>query len=246
MTGRQRTPRYVDVARDLERAITAGEHPVGSFLPTESELCERFTVSRHTVREALRALRQAGLVTRRQGSGTQVVAARPAGTYVQSLASIADVLQYARDTRLEVDGHAAVAARGELARTLDCAPGRRWVRLTGLRRPASGGAPICVSEVFIDPAYASVAEQVGRAPGAVHELIEAEHGMRIEEIVQSIAAVVLDDGQAERLGAEEGAAALRIVRRYLGPGGKMVEASISVHPADRFAYSMRIRREGSQ
>ncbi len=245
MSRRPRTPRYVGLARDLERAIAAGEHPVGSFLPTESELCERFAVSRHTVREALRALREAGLVTRRQGSGTQVVAERTAGTYVQSLASIADVLQYARDTRLEVERCETVAARGALASALDCAPGRRWLRISGLRRPASGGAPICVSEVFLDPAYGSVAEQVGRICNAVHELIEAEHGVRIEEIVQSIGAVVLEPAQASRLGTEPGAAALRIVRRYLGPGGKCVEASISVHPADRFVYSMRIRREGT-
>jgi DNA-binding GntR family transcriptional regulator len=236
----------VELASRLECAIGAGEHPVGSLLPTEIELCARFGVSRHTVREALRSLRESGLVTRRQGSGTQVIAAASRGTYVQSLASVDDVLQYARDTSLEVESRRRVVARGPLARLLGCTPGQRWVAIAALRRAGSGAEPICVTDIYLDPDYASVVPRIGRSRGAVHALIEAEHALRIEEIVQSISAVVLDSGQAERLGSGEGEAALRIVRRYLGPAGRLVEASVSVHPADRFTYSMRIRREAPQ
>jgi len=65
-------PRYLAVAERLSQAITQGEYGVGSLLPTESELCDKFGVSRHTVREALRKLRDLGLVTRHQGVGTRV------------------------------------------------------------------------------------------------------------------------------------------------------------------------------
>ncbi len=56
--------RYLQVARTLRKEIVDGVYPVGSQLPTEHELCERFAVSRYTVREALAqaARRQPGLV----------------------------------------------------------------------------------------------------------------------------------------------------------------------------------------
>ena len=46
--------RYLQIARTLRKEIVDGVYPVGSQLPTEHQLCERFAVSRYTVREALR------------------------------------------------------------------------------------------------------------------------------------------------------------------------------------------------
>ena len=62
----------------LATAIRLGAYPRGSVLPPERELAERMGVSRATLREAMAALRQAGLVetTRGRGGGT-VVTKRP-------------------------------------------------------------------------------------------------------------------------------------------------------------------------
>ena len=54
-------PLYLQVVRALKDEIVSGVYPVGSQLPTEEELCERFSVSRYTVREALRRLRAGSL-----------------------------------------------------------------------------------------------------------------------------------------------------------------------------------------
>jgi len=66
-------PLLADVVRsELTRLILGGEFPVGSKLPNEDRLCERFGVSRVTIREAVRGLIEDGLVVRRHGSGTYV------------------------------------------------------------------------------------------------------------------------------------------------------------------------------
>ena len=70
MTARRvRDHRYIQVARTLRKEIVDGVYPVGSQLPTEHELCERFSVSRYTVREALRRLREDNLVASRPRAG---------------------------------------------------------------------------------------------------------------------------------------------------------------------------------
>ncbi|MDC9822216.1 GntR family transcriptional regulator [Devosia sp. ZB163] len=66
-------PLLPDVVRaELRRLIIGGEFPPGSRLPNEDALCTRFSVSRITLREAVRGLIEDGYVTRRQGSGTYV------------------------------------------------------------------------------------------------------------------------------------------------------------------------------
>lgn len=58
---------YEAVHRALEEEILSGRIPMGSPLPTETELAEQFGVTRHTVREGMRALEQSGLVRREAG-----------------------------------------------------------------------------------------------------------------------------------------------------------------------------------
>jgi DNA-binding FadR family transcriptional regulator len=58
----------------LRAQITSGAWPVGSKIPTEPELVEQLNVSRNTVREAVRALANTGLLDIRQGAGTFVLA----------------------------------------------------------------------------------------------------------------------------------------------------------------------------
>ncbi|MFD5876767.1 FadR/GntR family transcriptional regulator [Streptomyces sp. NPDC060322] len=74
LTSTRRSALADQVIAQLRNQITAGEWPVGSRIPTESELVEQLGVARNTVREAVRALAHNGLLDIRQGSGTYVVA----------------------------------------------------------------------------------------------------------------------------------------------------------------------------
>ena len=65
------TPLFQQLAETLRAAIDAGEYPPGSRLPTENELCERYSVSRVTVRKALDELSQGEFLGRKPGKGYQ-------------------------------------------------------------------------------------------------------------------------------------------------------------------------------
>jgi DNA-binding FadR family transcriptional regulator len=63
------------VIDQLREQILAGTWSIGSRSPTESELAQLTGTSRNTVREAVQSLVHTGLLERRQGSGTYVLAA---------------------------------------------------------------------------------------------------------------------------------------------------------------------------
>ena len=63
------------LAGELVERIVKGEYPSGTALPPEPALCERFSVSRTVVREAVKMLQEKGLVQVRRGSGTTVTPA---------------------------------------------------------------------------------------------------------------------------------------------------------------------------
>ena len=66
--------RYQAIADALRARIAAGEFPAGRLLPSESELSKVHDASRVTVRKALDALREQGLIDSRQGFGWFVAA----------------------------------------------------------------------------------------------------------------------------------------------------------------------------
>ncbi|MCL2803989.1 MAG: FadR family transcriptional regulator [Micrococcales bacterium] len=61
------------VAARMRAQIVSGAWPVGSRIPTEPELVHLSGVGRNTIREAVQSLVHAGLLERRQGSGTYVI-----------------------------------------------------------------------------------------------------------------------------------------------------------------------------
>lgn len=65
---------YVRIARELRDRITAGAdgYRPGDQLPTLPELSAAYRVSEPTVRQALRILREEGLIETRARAGTRV------------------------------------------------------------------------------------------------------------------------------------------------------------------------------
>lgn len=107
----------------LATAIRLGVYPRGTLLPPERDLAEMVGVSRATLREAMAALRQAGLVetTRGRGGGT-VVTLKPRTPSGRAAARVSaakraewhDVLEY---RRIVEPGAAALAASRDLDET---------------------------------------------------------------------------------------------------------------------------------
>lgn len=237
-----RTPRYHVLADGLRIAILSGRYPVGAQLPTELEICRTEGVSRHTARDALRILIDEGLVERRQGAGTKVITAQRPAAFVQPLGGPEELMQYARDARLALTSTVRRPLEALEAAWLETTTPEPWVVADGLRRRASGEI-LASTRLFIPDAFGEIAGDIGAWPGAVQELIERRWGVRPARIAQQITALVLNDEAARQVNAKPGAAALRTLRRYQDEQGRVIVASDSVHPADRFAYEMTYHRE---
>lgn len=68
----QATRLYEQVVAQIETQILHGELRCGDRLPNERELAEKFHVSRTVIREAVKTLREKGLISSEQGRGTFV------------------------------------------------------------------------------------------------------------------------------------------------------------------------------
>ena len=69
-------PIYIKIEKYLKELIDSGEIKQGEILPSENKLCEKFNVTRMTVRSAFNNLVKEGYITRKRGIGSIVLANR--------------------------------------------------------------------------------------------------------------------------------------------------------------------------
>ena len=229
-------PRYRQLAEKYRAVITSGKLKPGDALPTEMEICKKHKVSRHTARDALRILTDDGLIERRRGAGT-VVAERGIPAFAQPIGDYGTIMQYARDTHLDVTTIQMTDKEhlDRLGLTGD------FVQVIGFRRVADQPAQ-AITAVYIRADLAPDEETLKALPGSIGEWIEDNHQVSIERVVQRMEAVGLNKSQAQRLNVASGSPALRTVRRYRDASGEIMLLSESLHPAGRFAYEMRLER----
>jgi GntR family transcriptional regulator len=237
-----RTPLYRRVLQTLKDRILSGTYAVGTQLPTENDLAAEAKVSRHTIRAALRQLRDDGLVSSRQGAGTTVRHQGAPEPYVHEVASISDLVAYSSETQYRADSSEIVEADEPLARRLDCAQNERWLRIEGLRYAPGKAAPLGRTEVFVAGPYAGVARLLGRRPGPIYSWVEDLYGERVSEVEQRIAAKIVPPEFVHALQVEPGSPAVEIRRTYRLGGGAVALIAFNLFPADRFSYSMTMRR----
>lgn len=238
---------YKRISRELIQNIASGRFPAGTLLPSELELCEQYQVSRHTVREALRDLTEQGLILRRKGIGTMVADRTADKGLNHPLACLEDLFFLAKNNLRVVKKIDEIVADYELSRVIGCEPGSRWLHIASIREDSKKkDEPICWTDSYASPTYAKIRQLVRSDPFAlISDLIEEHYGVQSKEVRQTISAVNIPARIAKALGVENGAPALRIVRRYIDRNGETFETTVSIHPADRYTCSIVLKRHNS-
>jgi GntR family transcriptional regulator len=166
-------PLWAQVLADLRRRLTAGEFD--DAFPPERELIEEYGVSRHTVRDAIRRLHQAGVINRERGRGTflrQATIEQPTGALYSLFQSIESQGFTQHSLVLALD----VVNDTEAATHLGLAPTAKLVHLSRVRH--ADGVPIAVDELWLPHTIARPLLGVDFTHTALYAELEARCGLR--------------------------------------------------------------------
>jgi DNA-binding GntR family transcriptional regulator len=239
-----RLPLYRALASALMKEIDSGRYAAGQPLPTEAELALQHGVSRHTVRQALRELKEEGLISARAGIGTMIRARQEPPRFFSGINSVAELLQFVGSTQMHVVSRRRIVVGVKRAAQLHCRPGEVRMEIGIVRIVPGGTLPLSYLQVYLKPEYADVIGAAKVLTRPIYSLVEARHGVRIVEVQQEITAASLTRPMARLLAAREGQAALRISRYYLDRSGSLVEVGIGHYPSGRYTQNSRFRAHG--
>jgi GntR family transcriptional regulator len=231
------------LAEILQRDISHGRFSIGAKLPSEADLRARHGVGRHTVREAVRRLEHIGLVEKRQGAATRVIALSPRSSYVHSVRTLSEVIQFARETQLEIMDRAVVTLKGAEAEFANAAPGTQWLRLRGVRRGVEDAKIMGFSTTYAHGRFSAVLADLRFPEGPIYAHIELATGEIVHEATQAISAGAIPGDAARALGLNPGETAIKVTRRYFDMSGGVMLASINWHSPATFSYMITLRRD---
>jgi GntR family transcriptional regulator len=220
------TPQYQFIAEMLLSQIADGTYVVGGRLPTEAQLAVQHGLARETIRRALARLEQLGMIERRPGAGTRVVATAPVGSYPTFATSTDDIASLAAETKLLRPESGEITVDAATARRIGTRSGTSWFSLRGLRvQRANTDLPICWSEHYLRADVPRDKFLRGRL--ALEDVAAAS-------VEQTVTAQLMEASMAAVLGVEPSSAALVVTRRHRDKRGRVVSVGIHTHPADRY------------
>ena len=233
--------RYATLSKQLTKRIGTGEYRVGHYLPSEKQLASEFGVSRPTVRRALEYIEAIGLISRRRGDGTKVLAEKPFTDYRYTTRPVDDIL-YGRGAERIVTAQNETVCDDVLAARLGAAPGSRWVHISQHRNDRDTGEMLVWGDVYIDQQFNSIASRIADYEGFICDLIEEEYGIAVSEIQQTIRPVIIPDTICAKMKMPNQSLGLEMTRRYLNHLKQTVEVSINIFPEGRSVYSITLSR----
>ena len=239
---KQKSSRYRDIATRLQKEIRLSKYPIGDLLPTETELMAHHSASRQTVREALRILMDQGLIVRRAGLGSVIIATEPPVLFTHSVKSLTEWLRYSNETYRQVVRSGEIVADRKLAALLKCEPGKHWFLIEAIRRVDQFAAPLGWTEIYVLRKFAGVVKRSDHGRTPVHEQIAKMFGQTTEYAQMEIFARKMPAALAKALQVKAGSPALTVVRRYYGLKEELFEVTVTTHPEGRYTYSMDMQR----
>lgn len=232
-------PKYIQIADTLRAEIGSARYPLGAKLPPETRLCERFSASRFTVREAIKKLASEKLVKTEQGAGTIVVSLLSEGGYAHTYTSLEDLTNYAQRTWLEIqsvdEGFDTYNTYPKLAFMSDVS----LTKISSLRKTVDHKI-IALVESYIESSKTDYALETIKNGGPIYAGIEKKFGVAINSVQQETFALGASVSAAEMLKVNVGEPVLGILRSYYF-GGKIGLASFNQHYGqDRYSYVTEI------
>ncbi|MCA1604935.1 MAG: GntR family transcriptional regulator [Acidobacteria bacterium] len=235
-------PLYEQIHQTLRQMISSGEISAGSPVPSERELSEEYGVSRMTARQALRALRQDGLVYRERGIGT-IVTKRKVDVHTRNLVGFTDdMLQRGLRPSSQVKLMARESASQTTADMLGIKPGDEVFHLERLR--LADGTPMAFELNYISAALCPTLDEYDLEKESLYHILERDYGIRMQRAEEVLEAARALRREASLLSIKPGAPVLCVRRIIYSDANNAIESVRTLYRADRYRATFHLSKNG--
>ncbi len=230
-------PLYFQLKEILLEQIQRSE--AGAALPTENRLCEQCSISRPTVRQAIKELENEGHIYRLKGKGTFVAEKKVHQDFLRSfndemhrkgLSPTTRVLEFKMD---EADDHVAA--------TLMLPTASKVIRLRRLRSVNEEPVVLDLSLLPSEPLPDILLKDMTNE--SLLRVVEGDYNLRVDRAVRRLEAMIAGEYEAKVLDVRLGAPIQYIETVTYLQNGRPIEFSQARYRGDKTNFSFTLKRE---
>lgn len=233
-------PLYAAVEAELAAGVHDGSLPVGSQLPTEDALIQRFAVSRTTVRKAIQNLSDRGLVEIRRGTGTFVAQPKILQEMTELTGFVEDMNALGYVATAHLIDHAVVPADEAVASNLALHVGALVMRIRRVR--LANGVALSLDETYLprDIGERIVLHDLAAEP--IFTLLEQRYDIPLTEAEYRMEAALADRDVAHALAVDEGSPIFLIERTSCTTNNRPIDYEKLHYRGDLIRFRTRLAR----
>ena len=229
-------PLYEQIKHIIRFQILSGEYTYGSRLPTEEEYCQQFDVSAITVKRALNELANAGLVSRRQGSGT-IVTRKPVDENFKLTAGFSEIARRSgRKPSSRVLQIGTVEASPNLLNTFHLPPATAIRFMSFQRLMIANDRPSAVLTAYVIEEIGEKMRLYDLDNISFYRLYEEILGRKVARSENTLSPINVSPEVAKLLQVDPGSAHMHIRGVSYLEGGLTVEMSVGIFSGDYFEW----------
>lgn len=227
---------YQRVYLDLKEKIKTREYAPNSMLPIEPELQEIYSVSRTTIRRALKQLAEEGLISTQQGRGSLVNILKVENDFnhITSVTESLELEGYTVTTKgLHVD---CIIPEDSLVETLQMQSMESVVRIQRIQ--LANQVPVCIMFNYIPAARVPGLEKENIRDGSLYQYLEEHYDFFIHHTRNKIYAAPADFMEAQVLNTTVGFPMLIIERICYNEKNQPISKDVAHILSNRYAVNV--------
>lgn len=239
-------PVYLQIAESITGLIKGGTLPVGFVLPPERELCQRFGVSRMTLRQAVGILEREGLVESHRGRGTFVAPNRLRKQQQELRSFTEEIRSRGGKPQSQLLSFKLAEPTPSAREIFQLDDSGRVYEIRRLR--LKDDVPLAVEVAQIAQRFCPRLERFDLQRNSLYQILEDSYGLRLGHSMEEISAQLPDAQNRKLLGISKHDAVLVIDRTTYTDHGDALEVTKSTYRGDLYSavvHSVRKQKGNS-
>lgn len=231
----ERLALYTVVKLKIIELIKAGKYKVDDQLPTELEFCEKYNVSRTTVRLALQQLELEGFVKKIQGKGTFVSSEKIQTPLTQKIQSFSEQMK-GRSVKSKVIEFEVIPADEAIAQILNMEENDAVIKLVRIRYAEM--EPLQYHTSYI-PWKIAPGLSTEECTGSLFELLNTKYNANISESIESIELTLTGEAVSKYLNVPLNSPAFLSESKTFDKKNNIIEYAQIITRGDRTKFTMK-------
>ncbi len=236
-------PLYHQVKEDLYLKIQQGDLKPGDQMPAEKELVKRYNVSRITIRNAILALVNQGLLKRKRGVGTFVSKPKAIRFFPGVTSFTEDMNRRNMKPGRKLLSFKKNIASSSLAKKMELKQGEKVIQIERLM--FADDEPIAIHYINLPEKIWDIVDISVKdlKQKSLYKMIEEKSDFRLKEAEENIEGSLADSTIAKLLDIEENSPILVVERFVRTTDGQIMDYAINTYRADRYKYNIKHNRK---